>query len=134
MKDAPTAGYKNLQFAIQPQLCRLVNSSTKTYRSQASVRKDKKEPVQAQHWKATNLTFSWLKESILFIAVSKAVTISRNLGSCSQSGLDSKSEEIFTADFDIAVVGTEPRERGILSGTGSCVIFPRSPKRTLFNY
>lgn len=48
-------------------------------------------------------TFSWLKESILFIAVSKAVTISRKLGSCSHRGLDSRSEEILTADLDMAV-------------------------------
>lgn len=48
-------------------------------------------------------TFSWLKESILFIAVSKAVTISRKLGSCSHKGLDNRSEEILTADLDMAV-------------------------------
>lgn len=48
-------------------------------------------------------TFSWLKESILFIAVSKAVTISKKLGSCSHKGLDNRSEEILTADLDMAV-------------------------------
>lgn len=71
-------------------------------------------PARRSSWE---LTFSWLKESILFMAVSRAVTISRNLGSCSQSGLDSKSDEIFTADFDIAVVGTESRKRGRLLAT-----------------
>lgn len=50
----------------------------------------------------TSLTFSWLNESILFIAVSKAFMDSRKAWSCSQSGLLSRSVEIFTAALDIA--------------------------------
>lgn len=60
-------------------------------------------------WRILKFTFSWLKESILLIAVSRAITISRNLGSCSQSGLDNRSDEIFTEDFDMAIIRTEPR-------------------------
>lgn len=44
------------------------------------------------------------------MAVSKAVTISRKPGSCSHSGLDSRSEEILTADLDMAVGGWKERE------------------------
>lgn len=51
---------------------------------------------------AASLTFSWLNESILFIAVSKAFMDSRKAWSCSQSGLLSRSVEIFTAALDIA--------------------------------
>lgn len=58
-------------------------------------------PVSPSSAKPT-FTFSWLKESILFMAVSKAVTISRKPGSCSHRGLDSRSEEILTADLDMA--------------------------------
>lgn len=49
-----------------------------------------------------DLTFSWLKESILFVAVSKAVMDSRKAWSCSHSGLLSRSPEIFTAALDMA--------------------------------
>lgn len=50
----------------------------------------------------SSLTFSWLKASILLMAVSKAVMDSRNAWSCSHSGLLSRSAEIFTAALDIA--------------------------------
>lgn len=49
-----------------------------------------------------SLTFSWLKESILLMAVSKAVMESRKAWSCSHSGLLSRSAEIFTAALDMA--------------------------------
>lgn len=51
----------------------------------------------------TPVTFSWLKASIRFMAVSSAVTMFRKSWSCSQRGLDSKSKDIFTADLDMAV-------------------------------
>lgn len=43
-----------------------------------------------------------MKESILLMAVSKAVTTPRKAASCSHSGLDRRSEEIFTAALDMA--------------------------------
>lgn len=49
------------------------------------------------------VTFSWLKASIRFMAVSRAVTMFRKSWSCSQRGLESKSKDIFTADLDMAV-------------------------------
>lgn len=49
------------------------------------------------------VTFSWLKASIRFIAVSRAVTMFRKSWSCSHRGLERRSREIFTADFDMAV-------------------------------
>lgn len=52
------------------------------------------------------LTFSWLKESILFMAVSKAVMDSRKVWSCSHRGLLSRSVEIFTAALDMAETHT----------------------------
>lgn len=61
-----------------------------------------RDPTTSTPWSPLLLTFSWLKESILFIAVSKAVTISRKAGSCSHRGLDRRSEEILTADLDMA--------------------------------
>lgn len=51
----------------------------------------------------TPVTFSWLKASIRFMAVSRAVTMFRKSWSCSQRGLESKSKDIFTADLDMAV-------------------------------
>lgn len=50
-----------------------------------------------------SLTFSWLKASILLMAVSKAVIDSRKAWSCSHSGLLKRSAEIFTAALDMAV-------------------------------
>lgn len=50
-----------------------------------------------------SLTFSWLKASILLMAVSKAVIESRKAWSCSHSGLLKRSAEIFTAALDMAV-------------------------------
>lgn len=51
----------------------------------------------------TPLAFSWLKASIRFMAVSRAVTMFKKSWSCSQRGLESKSKDIFTADLDMAV-------------------------------
>lgn len=61
-----------------------------------------------------NLTFSWLNASILFMAVSKAVMDSRKAGSCSHSGLLSRSAEIFTAALDMAECHTYTRQRTLL--------------------
>ena len=79
------------------------------------------------------LTFSWLKESILFIAVSKAVTICRKLGSCSHRGLDSRSEEILTADLDMAVGNRSMQRkaervmsRGLPGGTATRPLIARA--------
>lgn len=55
------------------------------------------------HWQQDLVTFSWLKASIRFMAVSRAVTMRRKSWSCSHSGLDSRSRDIFTADLDMAV-------------------------------
>lgn len=64
---------------------------------------DPREPGDRLDMEAlSGLTFSWLKESILFMAVSKAVMDSRKVWSCSHSGLLSRSVEIFTAALDMA--------------------------------
>lgn len=76
----------------------------------ASAKKTKQRKT-AKEWGSTlknlsvkdcGLTFSWLKESILLMAVSKAVMDSRKAWSCSHSGLLSRSAEIFTAALDMA--------------------------------
>lgn len=61
------------------------------------------EATRTQRETQAPVTFSWLKASIRFMAVSKAVTIFRKSWSCSQRGLDSKSKDILTADLDMAV-------------------------------
>lgn len=58
-------------------------------------------------WAGMGLTFSWLKESILLIAVSKAVMESTKAWSWSHSGLLSRSAEIFTAALDMADTHTQ---------------------------
>ena len=61
------------------------------------------QAVECGGWAETPVTFSWLKASIRFMAVSRAVTMFRKSWSCSQRGLDSKSKDIFTADLDMAL-------------------------------
>lgn len=71
------------------------------------IRNDPREPGDLLDMEALpGLTFSWLKESILFMAVSKAVMESRKVWSCSHSGLLSRSVEIFTAALDMAETHT----------------------------
>lgn len=78
-------------------------------------RKKSRERKQKRKRHIQRLTFSWLKASILFMAVSKAVMESRKAWSCSHSGLLSRSPEIFTAALDMADKKTQTIKRMLFS-------------------